>query len=391
MANEFLDALLERPAKVERMILLTLKTFLNVWILNLIVSHYCPTCFKGFPESKEVLSFEILYKFSPIKAATYLVFFIALWIILWEIVANWLLPYICKLVVWIVQIIFLPLALVVGLVIILIQYFSRSKFKENSKELSKTQEFFNKLEDEKKARFFFGSLFIFHFINTISNSSAGSEMLYFIMDHEKKDFVKSRILGYYTIILVIVIAIWVLKPDLVNWIYYAALAILVLLAIPIAAMRDVLNDLDSNNLTNLRRILPIDLYVDMVDEVVKEHRLSNSYECKSFRKRLILFREYDSDDILCDFPRKKIEIFRFTSEDEIMTLTPSLRTIEKNLKDHVKIIIISNMLPDIVMRNFLVEKGIFFIYAEDEEQLVIGLNKINPLLLEHAAINLPEP
>ncbi len=385
MTNQIIDILLERPEKVERMVLLLLKTLITAWILNLIIIHVAPLCLTIDDKSVDLVSLAFLSKVSALKSAVYIVSFIVLWIMLWGILANLVLPIICKLFFWILQF-FLILIPIIVLSLAIVGY--RKVFKKPVKEkavidtekTSGTQRLFNKLNDENRNRFFFGSLFIFHYMNTVSKSSIGSELLYEIMEHEKTDFYRSRILGYYTIVLILFISIGILKPDWINWAYYVVSVILAFLAILIAIMRDVLKDLDTSNLTDLRLILPNDMYVDMVDKTIEEHSISKQFKCESLRKRLVLSRIATKDETSCDFPRKVINVIRFTSDEEILTYTTFFKNFEKESPENAKYIVVTDMMPDVVVRNFLEKKGMYFIYAEDDEQLFLGLNKIRPLL-----------
>jgi hypothetical protein len=281
--------------------------------------------------------------------------------------------------------------IIIGLIVMGYRYLFKRPVKEevisDNEKLTWTQNFFAKLNDENRTRFFFGSLFTFHFINTISKSSAGSEFLYLIMEHEKTDFVKSRILAYYTVALVIFITVGIKNPEFIGWIYYSIIFVLGFIAIVIAAMRDILNDLNNNNLTDLKNILPIDIYQNMVDETVENHEIAKSFKLFRLRKRLVLSRVYDKSDEVCDFPRKKIHILRFTSEEETMTLIPFFSKNMEDIPDELKVVIVADMIPDILMRNFMERKGIYFIYTDDEEQLHLGLNKIHALLEKWINVN----
>lgn len=387
MTNQIIDILLEKPEKVERIILLLLKTLISAWGLNLLLLYFQPSYAITFTDTQNILSFDFLKEFSAFRAATYLVLFIVFWMLLWEAFANWLLPLLCKLFVWITQIVLLVIpAVMVGLIAMMYRFLFKRSFKGKAapdyEKLTGTQKFFAKLYDENRTRFFFGSLSTFHFVNTITKSSAGSEFLYLIMEHEKTDFVKSRILGYYTIVLVIFISVGILKPQFITWLYFIFMAVLALLAIMIAAMRDVLKDLDNNHLVDLRTILPIDIYVDMVDKTIEKHSISKSFKSESMRKRLILSRVYSKSEEICELPRKMIHVYRITSEEETMTLTPFFSKNEAEIPAHMKVIVVADMVPDVLFRNFMEKKGMYFIYAEDDEQLFWGLNKIKSLLNE---------
>jgi hypothetical protein len=392
MTNQVIDILLEKPDKVERIVLLLLKTLISVWGLNLVLLYFQPTFAIGFSDSQSILSFDFFKDFSAIRMATYLVLFIVFWVLIWEVFANWLLPFLCKLFVWITQIVLLVVPMIIiGLIVMGYRYLFKRPVKEevisDNEKLTWTQNFFAKLNDENRTRFFFGSLFTFHFINTISKSSAGSEFLYLIMEHEKTDFVKSRILAYYTVALVIFITVGIKNPEFIGWIYYSIIFVLGFIAIVIAAMRDILNDLNNNNLTDLKNILPIDIYQNMVDETVENHEIAKSFKLFRLRKRLVLSRVYDKSDEVCDFPRKKIHILRFTSEEETMTLIPFFSKNMEDIPDELKVVIVADMIPDILMRNFMERKGIYFIYTDDEEQLHLGLNKIHALLEKWINVN----
>jgi hypothetical protein len=70
-----------------------------------------------------------------------------------------------------------------------------------------------------------------------------------------------------------------------------------------------------------------------------------------------------------------------------MTLIPFFSKNMEDIPDELKVVIVADMIPDILMRNFMERKGIYFIYTDDEEQLHLGLNKIHALLEKWINVN----
>ena len=161
MTNQIIDILLERPEKVERMVILLLKTLITTWILNLFIVYFESDSLSMDEDSINFASLEFLDKISALKSAGYIVLFIILWFILWEILANWLLPSICKLLVWIIQIFLIIIPIIFNPILVGYRRVFKKEIIVDNENMSETQKFFSKLNDENRNRFFFGSLLFF--------------------------------------------------------------------------------------------------------------------------------------------------------------------------------------------------------------------------------------
>ena len=368
--TQFINICLEQPRKLERIITLLLKTLITIWLLNLVLVKVEPNIFDEWSTTEDYISFKFLGDFSPITCALYVVFFIVSWVLLWEIFAFKILPFLGKIIQLLLQVVALIALLIVGLLKILWQRLIREP-KLIINEESETTEFLREQNRDNSVKFFFGSLYIFHAMNVRSKGVVGSELLQLIIEHEEADFVKSRMMTYSAILVYVTFGIYTLRPEYSNLYFSIWLFILCMLVVFLGLVREVYRDLDNANLYELRTKLKRDLYSNMVDETIKDHNISEGYKLESLRKRLVLSRK-DSDF--------KINIIRMSSDQRELPLTKDLEHLRYNLSDETQNIVVSNMIPDLAAQNFFSTSNIYFIYAKSQEELYEGLNKINRLI-----------
>lgn len=360
--SDFISLSLEKPHKIERLLNNILKILLTTWLLNKILEYY------NVPlVVPDKLSFDFIGKTSPFDFAIYLVLFTSLWGILWQFITFSIIPFIGKLVSS-------TLANITYYAIVGIEKVT-NLFKTKKGQNTSTEKEGHEVPQEK-VTFFPKSTYFFDLIDKLTKTIEGSRLLYTIIQHKQSEFIKSRIISYYSVSLTAFIGYYLQHPTHTNWFFWCIMAILIYLLLLISIMNEVYNDLYENDLSQTILKLERTIFFDFVYQTIDKHPISRQLKLKKTRKEITIHNNKNPDE-------KLITVLVISSENEVVHYSSRLDGLSNNNSEQPPTIIVSNMLPDIPLKNFLTVNNLFFIYvkdSKDSETLSKGLTQIERLI-----------
>lgn len=375
--EHFLKLFLEHPERLEKLIINALRFLVTYWVLSFILIEALP--FSGGIKISSEIDLVKLSKISTYSLSLGLILFIITWIILWWLVAIVIIPFLIKGIGLIIQ---WSLIILIQAIRIMILYaiWPFTGIKKLPKFLYVARKKQDSFSDNysKKSTDFNILLRSFDNLNRWTDSAIGSEILLFIIEHEKVWFVKSRVNQYYAIVLFVFIGFG-MNHGIENYeTYYIVLLIFLLfLGVIILGVDYIFRSINETNQYRLIDDLNYHIYTNMVKEALEQHYSFFKYDLTRTRSRINLRL------------KKKVTYENFYYPQEIQVTPVSIYSLQFALNHLTKKrrdlgnkfhLIICNQEPTTEQKNRLVENNFCFIYAEDEEAVLRGIDKLQERL-----------
>jgi len=322
------------------------------------------------------INFTELKPISTYKLSVGIVLFIITWIILWEFLANLILPQLLKAISWVtlwISVVSIRLPYFILLILIWpctgkkklpkFLFISRKKNDTFSDKYIKKRTEFNVL------------LRLFDKLNRLTESSIGSEALLKILEYEKTWFIRSRIQQYYAAILFVFIGFSLITEiDGIKFYYYIILGFLIVLGGVIISVDNVFRSIDDMNHYQLVDDLDYYIFHDMVRGAIEDHEVIMRYDLEKARNRFILKLKPEPKEFLLKMTYQ-VEISTGASY-EMTDIVSNVLERQSKTSTETLFLIVSDELPDVSCTNKMVENEIAFIYAENEEDILRGIDEI---------------
>lgn len=374
------NVLLEQPKRLERLILNLLRLIVTIWTLNLALDCLFP---KDYPINfLNSTSIEHVNDLPFYDISLYFVLLIITWVILWGLVAKFLLPLTIKLLGFIIQwFIIRPLVFIYLLTKVL--YLNSKKRKEKI-PYPKFFEFSAVNEDEndnllnryqERSSSIKTVLSALDWLNRFTSSYKVYWAFLILIEYENT-WLYSRIRQYYTILVLVFLgfaffhAIYSYK-----YMYFSLLTLVLGVGFLIYLIDLMIKFIDSIDQYRLRDWLELKTYFGLVHEAIKDHVIILKYNIETENRVLKL-------SLKASNTRNIKTIFVFPIND--LSISETISQINEIYKDtpERKRLLICDQIPDIENQTLLKKNKILFIYAENEEDVQRGLDKIQKLLLK---------
>lgn len=372
--NNFIKTALDHPAKIERIFMWLMQTLILVWLFSLVF---------GVSLESDYLSQDfssLLKTTSALKVATILILFVGSYFIVWELLADALVKYVFaffgKLLDWTFRLVLFFLYLFTFFPIKYFRYLlNRNK--------NTTPIVFNKSSrkaenDSEKLLHLKQSFEFFHVVNKKTDSSLGSELLLKFSEFEQSDFIHSRVIRYYTILLIVVLGnIPLIDFSKMTGFQTVVLLTTIIIGAVIFTISKLYSDLKSPFLRKIKPLLELDVFKQTIYEVLKNSQLFREYKTEK-KKRFIYLTLKDEFKVMDHLGSYFRNITLVPHQESVYPLS---KVLEKNTSESDRlVIIISGVIPSTIQKNILMEKNIGFICARDESELETGLQNILPLI-----------
>lgn len=373
------NVLLEQPKRLERLILNLLRLIVSIWALNLALDYLFPKNYSiHFLNS---ISIKHVNDLPLYDISLYFVLLILMWVILWGVIARALLPLTIKFLGFTIQwIILRPVFYLYQL----IRVFILKKFKDKNIDYPKflglkavnEGENDNLLSRYKEKNSSIKMvLSILDWVNRFT-SSYNAYLAFLILIEYESTWLYSRIRQYYAI-LVVVLSGFMFFHVVYNYmlIYIGLFVFVLIIGFIIYFIGLMIQFLDSIDQYRLRDWLELKTYFGLVHEAIKDHVIILKYNIETENRVLKL-------SLKASNTRNIKTIFVFPVND--LSISETISQINEIYKDtpERKRLIICDQIPDIENQTLLKKNKILFIYAENEEDVQRGLDKIQKLLLK---------
>ena len=371
MFNQFITICLEKPEKLERILSLFLRTLVTIIFLNLFLGSVYPGIAEEIRDAGGILNGTILSRITLVDILMYVVLFVLMWILLWAIVAEIILVA-ARLPQYSIQ---LLLFLFGGLIrlIRLIPCF-RKTATVNDRE--------SNYQLKGDAKYFYETLYLFRFIDEITGSRDGSEMLYLIIEHEKTNFIKSRIISYYTVLVLGTLGFGLTRPDLIDGFYWIVVIILCFLGMTVVIIKEVHRDLQHQKLIELREALKRQLFLVEMSSVIEHHPVFSAFKAEMKRRMMHLKMETHVEGKSANCT---LEVQQFYEGLESLSITSKIQAMAGRINTVHRVLIVSNVFPDLALRNYMEANEIYFVYATNENELYSGLSALQTVITHWTA------
>lgn len=380
--NLLIKIALDNPAKAEKIFLWILQALIVIWLITFFPVISFSKCL--FASTDSLINVECLNQISALKIATYLTVFTICWVLLWGILADLIVKFLFKRLEWVMD----KIVSIVLFVIVLLPVYFYQYLKSRFKGLEKPESIW-KFKDSKIPSNEYNQdrievnesiNFFFKLDNTL-DSNIGTELLLTIILHEKSDFVKSRVIRYFSIWMVILIANYLVgNPNSYSWIYSLLIFTSVFIGLIIFKLNDVLSKLTPGMKHDLIPKLELNSYFRMVYQSVKDSKLMYIYDVEKKRRFLILKKR---DTLKGISPLEGyshfIEVIPFRTD-----FVQIKEILESKTKDSNKLtILVSDYVPEIWEENLLYSNGVCYIQAENEEDIHFGIDELKPFYFKN--------
>ena len=246
--------------------------------------------------------------------------------------------------------------------------------KENIEESEEKEEsYFNKMSD---LRDILGG---FKFINKITNSVVGYDGLLRIISYEKGEFVQSRVIRYYSILLIVVIA----KMNISDILHFSILknAIIILtllLGFIVFELNDIYSRLNTDDVHFLRPQLEFEIYKDFIFESLSNSILIDDYVIHKKKRVINLLLKESKDPTLYSEYFKQI-IF-VPIDNFVNNINQFIDQTKQNQSDTL-VVFVSDDLLEIYQRNKIAESKYCYIHTIDFEQLQNAIFTLRPIFI----------
>lgn len=377
--NQFFKIALDHPAKAEKVFLWLLQSLLIFWFLSSVFSQQLSLCITD--TDSFYISKECFQSVSFLDIAFYVVIYALTWFLVWEFLADLVVQLIFILFNSAIRLIRKILGKILLAVVYIVMYLlslfklikKPKKYWKKPKKEKSDDEYFNKMTELRTA------LGGFTFMNKITNSAIGSKILLNIISHEKSRFIQSRVIRYYTILLIVIIA-KLSNQDFssLTVMDIMALSISVLIGFMVFDLNDIYTKLNTDDVHFLIPQLKFEIYKDFIFQLLSNSILISDYSILNKRR----FIELNLKECRGDFNyREKYfnEILFIPLDDYSNNLNQILNRFKDN--QDTLIVIVSNIELSIHDRNRIVEEKHCLIQKADRNQLVEAILMLRPIFI----------
>jgi hypothetical protein len=351
--KHFIDILLDQPGKAEKIFLWTLQALITLWGFSLV----------GF----DIVSIVKNGESSLLNTTTNIILFTIVWSVAWGglidllvvtlfYLLNPIIRFIRKAPVYLIRLIFFKLKLT-----------KKPKFvwKQQINHFPVDYTELMSLLDGVKI------------IDRVTRSSNGSTNMLKILSYNKKQFIKTRIIRYYSILLIVTIANIVVYKLNTGSIWGIAILLITLffLGKTIFDLIDLYDRIDSKYMHYLKPVIEFEIYKDFIYySLLKAPLLFDNYSIKIERNTVIL--TFKDKETIYENPYKEIYFIPTNAENYSQQLTKM-----KESQPNVLVVFLSkNNLP-LYDLNKIAEAEHCFIQTTDESQLVEAVKTLRPIFL----------
>lgn len=375
--NQFFKIALDHPAKAEKVFLWLLQSLLTFWFLSTFFNFQIGFCITD--TDSLYINPECLKTVSYLDIAFYLAIYVLTWFMIWEFLADLIVRLIfilfnssIRLIRKILGKILLAIVYVAMYILSLFKLIKKpNKYWKKPKKEKSDDEYFNKMTDLRNA------LGGFTLINKITNSAIGSKTLLNIISHEKSRFIQSRVIRYYTIMLIIVIA-KLSNQDFssLSLMDIMVLSTSVLIGFMVFDLNDIYTKLNTDDVHFLIPQLKFEIYKDFVFQLLSNSILISDYSILNKRRFIELTLKECNEDL--NFREKYFKEILFIPVDD---LSNNLNQIFSRFKDNhsTLIVIVTDNELSIYDRNRIFDAKYCLIQSSDRNQLIEAFLKLRPI------------
>jgi len=371
--NQLLKILLDHPDKTERFFI----WFLQSAIIIGGMSYFFGYNIVQIKSENGTLEFNVIGQLSALRLATYFLVFTISWIIIWGVVADLIIQSLFHLLNWIFRQIrnfLLELYLViVKKNLAIFSFFKIIQKRKLDRDLAnydedlkyQPNEFIVKTQKLNKDFEFFFEL------NKWTKSTLGSEILLEIISFEKRDFIHSRMIRYYTIIVIILF----LKFNYLEFYKYLIFSIIIFfIGCIVFGIKNLSNKLNQRELFYLIPRLKFEVYYEFVKGCIESSKIAGDYEIITKSKFLTLNLKNNENEIRRDF-FKSINIIPL--DDKI---NPLILSINRFKEFRSLTIFISEFIPTIDICKSIELNQQCLLVVQNQEDLLDGILKLYPII-----------
>lgn len=376
--NQFFKIALDYPAKAEKVFLWVLQSLLIFWVLSSFFNIDFGLCLTNKEDA--FINSDCLKAISAINIATYIIVYVLTWFIVWEFLADLIVISIFFLLNRVIRLIWLGIIEILYHVLFALKYslglikiVKKPKYKKKAKVEDIGIEYYDKMIELRK------SIDPFTFINKITDSAIGSINLLNIISYEKGQFIQSRVIRYYTILLAVVL-IKASEQSFSNLstLTVIAIVICVLLGFVVFAINDIYSRLNTDDVHFLIPELKFDIYKDFIYQSVSNSILIDDYKVKNKRRfvELVLKDDEKNNEL-------RNEYFKGILFVPIDNKRNNLNQIINRFKnsDNTLIVIVSNFEITLFERNRIIAEKFCHIQTTDRNQFIEAILTLRPIFI----------
>lgn len=375
--NQFFKIALDHPAKAEKIFLWVLQSILIYWFLSVVFNIQYIDCFNDSGNFQN----DCINSVTSLDIAFFLIIYAVTWFIVWELIADLAV----KLVFLLFNRIISFLSRLLGQLLLIVLYVLW-RFLAIFKIVQKPKKYWQKPNTEKsdvehinKMNSLREDLGAFDYINTVTNSSVGYRSLLSILSHEKAQFIQSRVIRYYTILLIVVIAkSFTLDLSNLTPLFIIGLVISVLLGFMVFGLNDIYTRLNSDDVHFLIPQLEFEVFKDFIFESLSKSILIDDYVIMKKRKSILAkLKDRPSESILTENYFKEIHFIPL--DDFVININQIL--LQSKRSPDMLMVIVTNfalLIPDL---NRIVESKFCHIQTTDRNQFMEAILRLRPIFI----------
>lgn len=375
--NQFFKIALDHPAKAEKVFLWLLQSLLIFWFLSTVFNLQLGFCIAD--SGSFYINQECIKSVSLLDIAFYLVVYALSWFVVWEFLADLVIKLTFILFNSVIRLIRKILGQILLALVYIVMYFLSSiklinkpkKYWEKPKKEKSDDDYFNKMIELRE------SLGGINFVNKLTNSAIGSKTLLNTILHEKRHFIQSRVIRYYTILLIVVISKLSNQnlSDLTN-LDIITLSTSVLIGFIVFDLNDIYTKLTTDDVHFLIPQLKFDIYKDFIFQSLSNSVLIGDYSIVNKRRFIELNLRDHNEEV--NFREKYFKKILFIPIDDYSNNLNQILTLFEGHQD-ILIVIASNDKLSIHDRNRIFEAKYCFIQTTDRNQLVEAILMLRPI------------
>ncbi|MDH4471792.1 MAG: hypothetical protein QE487_04245 [Fluviicola sp.] len=363
----FIKIILEEPEKAERIILIIIKFLIAFVISILLFQILFPVSNFKLQPSDEIPFISLNKQFPPFQLVTLAVFIVIIWVVLWEIIAK-------RMVIFIVCfpcfLALIPVFFIIGLLYqVVLNCFKKKNLIQNT--ANQITDYLISIGIKPNL-----TIQVFDSISTKDPEFGSIGLLTVINETETTSLIKSRILEYFTILLIVFASNAFVIPW-TGWyyLYLIPLFLTCLIGGTIYILRDIDNLVNSDQADLLSDYLEERLLNNQVFEKISQYANNKNHALVKRQNQI----ELSFCDPNLDEPTRRITIcFIILYLNEELSIQSLLSKNETNFIP----IFISNQMPDISVINYLNNNKMGFIYADDDVNWIIALEEIEEFAMQ---------
>lgn len=375
--NQIVKVLLDHPDKIERFFLWFLQSAIIIWGMSFFMGYNI----LQITSVEGSLEFNFTGQLSALRLATYLLIFTISWIVVWGMLADLLINVSFRLLNWVIRQIrtilwniFLAFLYLILWVLSLFKFIQKPRSfwkstKNDEDDTYKPNEFHAKTQKlTKDVDFFFE-------MNKWTKSAMGSELLLEIISFEEGEFIRSRMIRYYSISVIISI----IQFNVFDFTNHLTLKVILLVILFISGLivfgfNDLYSKLGQNELFYLIPRLEFEVYLHEIFQSLQGSMLVGDYDIIPKRKFLSLTLKEPENEFKLDYI-KSIEVIPLFEK-----INPPLIAINRFKNSNSMVIFISETIPDPDILKSIEQNKQCLIVANSEDEVFEAIMKLYPFV-----------